>query len=159
MPFDPILATLRDEQTQQLVWIGVAGASVVLLQSILSGTRRSWFKLIASCVIGGSAAALTGHVFSDSPYVYLYCGIAAVMAENIIFGLYNASEEFKENPINTFAQLWRIMVPAWGRRTDKPGLDLPTDGPSDHEQGGGYQPPPRRRHRRDFDDYDGPPFG
>ncbi|UIS25258.1 hypothetical protein [Erythrobacter phage vB_EliS-L02] len=159
MPFDPILTTLRDEHTQQLVWIGVAGASLVLLQSILSGTRRSWFKLLASCIIGGSAAALTGHVFSDSPYVYLYCGIAAVMAENIIFGLFNASEQFKENPINTFAQLWRIMMPAWGRGIDKPGLDLPEDGPHENEQGGGYGSPPRRRRRRRDHYDDGPPVG
>lgn len=139
MSFDTILATLRDEQTQQLVWIGVAGASLVLLQSILSGTRRAWYKLLASCFIGGSAAALTGYVFSDSPWVYFYCGVAAIMAENVIFGLFNASEQFKENPINVFAQLWRIVVPSFGMTTDKPGLDNPVEHhrpPAEH--------PPRR---------------
>lgn len=108
---------------QQEVWIGVAGAMLVLFQSILSGTRRAWYRLLASCIIGGSAAALTGHIFADSPWVYAYCGVAAIMAENIIFGLFNASEQFKDNPINVFAQIWRVVVPSFGRGTDKPGVD------------------------------------
>lgn len=127
MPFDAIFAVLRDDQTQQLIWIGVAGACLVFFQSILSGTRRAWYRLLASSIIGGSASALTGFVFSDSPWVYFYCGVAAIMAENVIFGLFNASEQFKENPINVFAQLWRIVVPAFGVTTDKAGLDLPAD--------------------------------
>ncbi len=108
---------------QEEVWIGVAGAMLVLFQSILSGTRRAWYRLLASCIIGGSAAALTGHIFADSPWVYAYCGVAAIMAENIIFGLFNASEQFKDNPINVFAQIWRVVVPSFGRGTDKPGVD------------------------------------
>lgn len=108
---------------QEEVWIGVAGAMLVLFQSILSGTRRAWYRLLASCLIGGSAAALTGHIFADSPWVYAYCGVAAIMAENIIFGLFNASEQFKDNPINVFAQIWRVVVPSFGRGTDKAGVD------------------------------------
>lgn len=111
---------------------------LVLLQSILSGQRRVWWRLILSCVIGGSAAALAGHVFQDSNWVFVYCGIAAIMAENVIFGLVKASEEFKEKPIDVFAQLWRIIVPAFGKTTDKAALDLPSsEAPSQGEKTSG----------------------
>lgn len=134
MSFEAIIAVLRDDQTQQLIWTGVAGACLVFLQSILSGTRRAWYRLLASALIGGCAAALTGYVFEDSKWVYFYCGVAAIMAENVIFGLFNASEQFKENPINVFAQLWRIVVPAFGVTTDKAGLDLPAADMADREE-------------------------
>lgn len=127
MSLEMLVHTLKDEKTQQLIWLGVAGSSLVLLQSILAGTRRTWGKLVASCIVGGSAAALVGHVFSASSFVYIYCGVAAIMAENILFGLFKASEQFRDNPINVFAQLWRIVVPAFNMNTDKAGLDRPID--------------------------------
>ena len=106
------------------------GAMLVLLQSILSGQRRVWWRLLASCIIGGGAAALVGHAFADSSWVYIYCGVAAIMAENILFGLVNASEQFKNSPISVFAQLWRVVVPSLGEAVDKPAdaLDVPLDG-------------------------------
>lgn len=102
---------------------------LVLLQSILSGERRVWWRLLLSCIIGGGAAALIGHTFADSSWVYIYCGVAAIMAENIIFGLINASEQFKNNPISVFAQLWRVVMPSFGKTTDRAAdaLDVPLD--------------------------------
>ena len=102
---------------------------LVLLQSILSGERRVWWRLLLSCIVGGGAAALVGHTFSDSSWVYIYCGISAIMAENIIFGLVNASEQFKNSPLTVFAQLWRVVVPSFGKVTDKPAdaLDVALD--------------------------------
>lgn len=116
-------------EIQHSIWVGTGGAMLVLLQSILSGQRRVWWRLLASCIIGGSAAALIGHVFSDSSWVYIYCGVAAIMAENIIFGLFNASEQFKESPISVFAQLWRVVMPTFGKTTDKAAdaLDVALD--------------------------------
>lgn len=108
-----------NSEIQHSIWVGTGGAMLVLLQSILSGQRRVWWKLLASCIIGGGAAALVGHAFSDSEWVYIYCGIAAIIAENVIFGLVNASEEFKKNPIVVFAQIWRVVIPAFGKTTDK----------------------------------------
>lgn len=102
---------------------------LVLLQSILSGERRVWWRLLISCIIGGGVAALVGHTFSDSSWVYIYCGISAIMAENVIFGLVNASEQFKNSPITVFAQLWRVVVPSFGKTTDRPAdaLDVNLD--------------------------------
>lgn len=123
---------------QHSLWIGTGGAMLVLLQSILSGERRVWWRLLLSCIIGGGAAALIGHTFSDSSWVYIYCGVAAIMAENIIFGLINASEQFKNNPITVFAQLWRVVVPSFGKTTDRAAdaLDVPLDGKKSDPQGG-----------------------
>ena len=120
-----LLSFASNSELQHSIWVATSGAMLVLLQSILSGQRRVWWRLILSCLIGGSAAALAGHVFHDSNWVYVYCGIAAIMAENVIFGLVKASEEFRDKPIDVFAQLWRIVVPAFGKTTDKAALDLP----------------------------------
>lgn len=108
-----------NSELQHSIWIGTGGAMMVLLHSILSGQRRVWWRLLLSCLIGGSAAALTGHIFHDSSWVYAYCGVAAIVAENVIFGIFNASEEFKKNPIAVFAQLWRVVMPSFGKTTDK----------------------------------------
>lgn len=128
-------------QIQHQIWVGTGGAMLVLLQSILSGQRRVWWRLLLSCTIGGAASALAGHVFEGSSWVYVWCGVAAIMAENVIFGLVNASEEFKNNPINVFAQLWRVIMPSFGRGIDKPAEDLipgvHSGGDGDHDHGRG----------------------
>lgn len=134
-----------DTELQHSIWVATGGAMLVLLQSILSGERRVWWKLLASCIIGGSAAALVGHAFEGSSWVYIYCGISAIVAENIIFGLVKASEQFKHSPITVFAQLWRVVMPSFGKVTDKPAeaLDVNPDtgeaAPKDdhHGHGGG----------------------
>ena len=110
-----------DTELQHSIFVGTGGAMLVLLQSILSGQRRVWWRLLLSCMIGGAAAALAGHIFADSKWVYAICGVAAIMAENIIFGLVNASEEFKQNPIKVFGTLWRIIMPSFGRGIDTAG--------------------------------------
>ncbi len=100
----------RSPDFQQHVWLATGGAILVLFQSILSGTRRVWWRLLMSCAIGGAGSALAGMIFSDSRYVYVICGVAAIMSENIIFGLFKASEEFKDSPITGFSQLWRLVM-------------------------------------------------
>lgn len=93
------------------VLIGFGGAVIVLLQSILSGTRRVWWRLLLSCLLGAGGAALAGHIFSDSRWVYPICGAAAIMSENIILGLFQASEDFRKEPIRVFSELWQLVVP------------------------------------------------
>lgn len=119
--FDSI--NLRSPDFQHHVWIATGGAILVLFQSILSGTRRVWWRLLLSCIIGGAGATLAGMVFSESRFVYPICGAAAIMAENIILGLFTASEEFKDSPIEVFSKLWRLVVPTLG----KPVGDATTD--------------------------------
>jgi hypothetical protein len=111
---------LRNPQVQHEMWIAAGGSMLVLLQSILSGTRRVWWRLILSCLLGGAGASLAGHVFEGSKWVYPICGVAAIMAENVIFGLFKASEEFKDSPIKVFADMWRLVMPTFGRTADKP---------------------------------------
>jgi hypothetical protein len=110
---------MSNAELQHQIWVATGGAMLVLLQSILSGTRRVWWKLIVSCVIGGCGAALAGHIFADSKWVYGICGVAAIMTENVTFGLFKASEEFKESPLKVFAEMWRLVMPTFGKGADK----------------------------------------
>lgn len=120
VPSVPTSFNFSNAEIQHQIWVATGGAMLVLLQSILSGTRRVWWRLLISCVIGGAGAALAGHIFADSKWVYAICGVAAIMSENVIFGLFNASEEFKSAPIKVFADLWRIVMPSFGKTTDRP---------------------------------------
>jgi hypothetical protein len=115
---------MSNAEFQHQIWVATGGGMLVLLQSILSGTRRVWWKLIISCLIGGGGAALAGHVFADSKWVYSNCGVAAIMAENVIFGLFKASEEFKDSPLKVFSEMWRLVMPTFGRTADKPANDF-----------------------------------
>lgn len=107
----------NNSQIANEIWIGVAGAMLVLLRSILDGTRRSWYALLVGCVLGGAGAAMAGHIFYNSAWVYPICGVAAVMTENVILGLFKASAEFKDEPIKVFSQLWRLVMPTFGKAT------------------------------------------
>lgn len=118
MSADSIFTT--NSELQHAIWVGTGGAMLVLLQSILSGERRVWWRLMLSCLIGGAASVLAGHIFHDSSWVYAICGVSAIMAENILFGLVKASAEFKDNPISVFATIWRVVVPSFGKNIDKP---------------------------------------
>ncbi|ARK07494.1 hypothetical protein LAV_00119 [Sphingobium phage Lacusarx] len=99
------------------IWIGFAGAMLVLLRSILDGTRRTWYALLVGCVLGGAGAAMAGHVFAESKWVYPICGVAAVMTENVMLGLFKASQEFSEKPIDVFSRVWRLVMPTFGKNT------------------------------------------
>lgn len=109
------------------VWLGIGGSVIVLLQSVLSEQRRTAIKLFAGCLVGGAAAGIVGHTFADSAFVYVYVLAAAVMAEHVLLGLSNLAKQFSDQPLNVFAQLWRIVAPGFGKVTDRTGLDLPDE--------------------------------
>lgn len=125
----PVNHTINITSMPNEVWAAVGGAMLVLLQSILSGVRRVWWRLLLSCILGGAGAALAGHIFADSKWVYPICGAAAIMFENIVLGLVKASEEFKDSPIKVFAQLWRLIVPSVFQRP--PGEAINDDDTTD----------------------------
>jgi hypothetical protein len=106
------------------VWLATGGAILVLFQSILSGTRRVWWRLLMSCAIGGAGSALAGMLFTNSKYVYVICGVAAIMSENIILGLFTASEEFKDSPIEVFSKFWRLLMPTFGKAAGEAITDV-----------------------------------
>jgi hypothetical protein len=81
------------------MWIFTGGAILVLLQSILSSAKRNWWALLAGCVIGGAGSWVAAQIWGDSRYVYIICGAAAVMTENLLLGAVKASKEFANNPI------------------------------------------------------------
>lgn len=115
---------MQNDQLSNEMWMAAGGAMLVLLRSIVDGTRRSWYALLAGCAFGAAGAALAGSIFADSHYVYAICGVAAVMAENIVLGLAKASSEFKEAPLATFSSLWQVFVPFMGRTAGKEITDI-----------------------------------
>jgi hypothetical protein len=129
---------IRSAAFQHQVWLATGGAMLVLVQSILSGTRRVWWRLLLSCAIGGIGSTLAGYIFHDSKWVYAICGVAAIMSENIIFGLFRVSEEFKEAPIDVFSKLWRLIMPTFRGGESAPatdvGMEQPHRGRDCHEQ-------------------------
>lgn len=91
---------------------------LVLLRSIVDGTRRKWYAILIGCVLGAAGSAVAGSIWHDSRFVFPICGAAAVMAENIILGLFNASQEFRDEPIKVFSTIWRTVVPWFFNRPD-----------------------------------------
>lgn len=84
---------------------------LALLRSIIDGTRRSALQLLVGCIFGGLGAMAAAFVWKDSSWVYFICGVAAVMTENIVVGLFNMSKEFAANPKDVFAWAWKLVVP------------------------------------------------
>ena len=108
-----VAAPMTNEETNAIVWFAGGGAMLTLLRSIVDGSRRSALQLIAGCVFGAAGAALAGYVFHDSKWVLPLAGASAVMTEHVILGLFNASKEFSDHPIEVFARLWRLIVPTF----------------------------------------------
>lgn len=96
-----------------LIWMATGGAMLVLLRSIVDGTRRKWYAILIGCLLGAAGSAIAGQIWHDSRFVFPICGAAAVMSENIVLGLFNASREFRDEPIKVFATLWRIVIPVF----------------------------------------------
>jgi hypothetical protein len=108
------------------MWTFTGGAILVLLQSILSGAKRNWWSLLIGCALGGAGAYVAGSIWSDSKYVYIICGVAAVITENLLGGVVNASKQFAESPIKVGSALLKTFVPMFGKNVGDAGVN--TDG-------------------------------
>lgn len=97
------------------MWTFTGGAILVLLQSILSGAKRNWWSLLIGCALGGAGSWVAGQIWGDSKYIYIICGVAAVMTENLLGGLVNASRQFAESPIKVATHLGRTFLPSFGK--------------------------------------------
>jgi hypothetical protein len=94
------------------VWMGVGGVMLVLLRSIVDGTRRTALQLLVGCIFGGLGAMAAGFVWGQSHYVYLICGVAAVITENLVIGFFNMSQQFAQNPKDIVAWFIQTVLPA-----------------------------------------------
>jgi hypothetical protein len=103
--------SFKPDEISSEVWMGVGGVMLVLLRSIVDGTRRSALQLLGGCIFGGIGAMAAGYVWSGSHYVYLICGVAAVITENIVIGIFNMSQQFANDPKDVFAWAWKLVVP------------------------------------------------
>lgn len=109
------------------MWVFTGGAILVLLQSILQGTKRRWWSLLIGCAFGGAGSWVAAQIWGDSKYVYIICGVAAVVTENVLIGVVNASKQFADSPIKVGSQLAKMFFPTFGKsvgdnNTDAEGL-------------------------------------
>jgi hypothetical protein len=113
MPF----SNFTDANFIHAMWTFTGGAILVLLQSIISGVKRNWWSLLIGCALGGAGSWVAGQIWGDSKYVFIICGVAAVITENLMAGVVNASREFAESPIKVATHLGRTFLPSFGRST------------------------------------------
>jgi hypothetical protein len=106
------LSSFKPDDISSEVWMGVGGVMLVLLRSIVDGTRRTALQLLVGCVFGGLGAMAAGFVWGSSHYVYLICGVAAVITENLVIGVFNMSQQFAQNPKDIVAWFIQTVVPA-----------------------------------------------
>jgi hypothetical protein len=103
------------------MWVFTGGAILVLLQSIVSGAKRRWFSLLIGCLFGGIGAMIGWGFFQGfefGPYATAFlAGVAAVISENVLAGVVNASKQFADSPLAVFTHLFRTIVPAFGKST------------------------------------------
>lgn len=108
------------------VWFFTGGAIAVLLQSLISGVKRRWHSLLIGCLFGGFGSWVAGSIWGESSYVYIICGIAAVMTENLFAGVVNASKQFADSPIKVATHFAKLFLPTFGKSvgdsTDTEGL-------------------------------------
>jgi hypothetical protein len=109
--------------------MGVGGVMLVLLRSIIDGTRRTALQLLVGCVFGGLGAMAAGFVWGQSHYVYLICGVAAVVTENLVIGLFNMSSQFAQNPKDIIAWFIQTVLPSLGMLKGLGGAAAPPSAP------------------------------
>lgn len=120
MPF----SSITNVEIAHHMWAFTGGAILVLLQSILSGVKRNWWSLLIGCALGGAGAWVAGQIWHDSKYVYIICGVAAVVTENVLGGVVNASKQFAESPIKVGSALLKTFVPMFGKNVGDSGTNV-----------------------------------
>jgi hypothetical protein len=114
---------LDNAEIAHQMWAFTGGAILVLLQSILSGAKRNWWSLLIGCALGGAGAWIAGNIWGDSKYVYIICGVAAVVTENLLGGVVNASKQFAESPIKVGSSILKMCVPMFGKSVGDSGTN------------------------------------
>jgi hypothetical protein len=100
--------------TINAILIFAFGFVVALVRSLVDGARRSIPKLLLACIFGGLGAVVADQVFADSQYHIFYVGVAAVIAENFVLGVFNMSAKFRDDPIVFIKEMWRFTP--WGNK-------------------------------------------
>jgi hypothetical protein len=118
--------SFKPDDISSEVWMGVGGVMLVLLRSIVDGTRRTALQLLVGCVFGGLGAMAAGFVWGQSHYVYLICGVAAVVTENLVIGLFNMSNQFAQNPKDIIAWFIQTVLPSLGMLKGLGGAAAPS---------------------------------
>jgi hypothetical protein len=94
------------------LWIFGFGAVVNLFRSLIDGTRRAFGRMVVGSLFGGLGGVIVYPIFEGSSWQIFWTCVAAVIAENFVLGLYNASEDFRKSPWAVFEKAWNIIVPS-----------------------------------------------
>lgn len=114
---------MTNEDITHALWAFTGGAILVLGQSILNGFKRRWASLLVGCLFGGFGSVIAGHIWSDSRYLLIICGVAAVVTENILAGALSASQEFASSPIKTITHFAKAFLPTFGKSVGDTNVD------------------------------------
>lgn len=117
------LFNLTNAEIAHHMWAFTGGAILVLLQSILSGVKRNWWSLLIGCGLGGAGSWVAGQIWGDSKYVFIICGVAAVITENLLSGVVNASKQFAESPIKVGSHMAKMLFPVFGKQVGEANVD------------------------------------
>lgn len=123
-------STLPDN-VMEFIWTFLAGSVLTFFRSIIDGTRRSAKALMLGCLFGGLGATIAYDMFATSDWRVFWTGCAAVITENFVVGLFNASKRFRESPIEVFKELWGAVTPGLAAVKEYVKRDEPTDSKSD----------------------------
>lgn len=115
--------SLTNAEIAHHMWAFTGGAILVLLQSILSGVKRNWWSLLIGCAMGGAGSWIAGQIWGDSKYVYIICGVAAVITENVLGGVVNASKQFADSPLKVGTSILKMFVPMFGKSIGDSGVN------------------------------------
>lgn len=96
------------------------GSFVALLRSIVDGTRRTVWRMTIGILFGGLGAVIADKMFQNSEWHIFWVGAAAVVFENLVVGLFNASVKFREDPLTIFERIWKVVTPNFGGATSPP---------------------------------------
>lgn len=118
---------IPDLEIPHQMWTFTSGVILVILQSIVSGARRNWWSLLTGCVLGGAGSWIAGQIWADSKYLLIICGVSAVMTENLLIGVTNASKEFAEKPLKVATHIARTFLPTFGKSAGDTSAPINTD--------------------------------
>lgn len=118
---------MTDPELMHAIWTFTGGAILVLLQSIVSGVKRNWWSLLIGCFLGGAGAWVAGNIWADSEYVFVICGVAAVITEHMLSGIVNAARQFAESPIKVGTHIARTFLPTFDKNAGETSESVKTD--------------------------------
>ena len=110
------------------------------------------------CIFGGVGSWVAGQIWHDSEYIYIICGVAAIVTSHLLQAVSNAAKELSDRPIHIGVHLAKVFLPTFGKQvgtSDIPpsGNDYKADAQFPYEEGSDYpydeSEPPSKQNKED----------